>query len=124
METKTCYSDSELKEFKAIVLGKLEIAKNELKVLLSSLKPHEDSKKLGEAAADNLERETNNQLAARQKKFVEQLEGALVRIENKTYGICRETGTLIPKERLIAMPHATLCMAAKLKQDERSYAAA
>ena len=57
-----------------------------------------------------------NQLAARQKKFIENLEAALVRIENKTYGICRETGKLIQKERLLAVPHATLSMEAKLKQ--------
>ena len=63
-----------------------------------------------------MEKEQINQLAARQKKFIENLEAALVRIENKTYGVCRETGKLIQKERLRAVPHATLSMEAKLKQ--------
>ena len=63
-----------------------------------------------------MEKEQINQLAARQKKFIDNLEAALVRIENKTYGICRETGKLIQKERLRAVPHATLSMEAKLKQ--------
>ena len=63
-----------------------------------------------------MEKEQLNQLAARQKKFIDNLEAALVRIENKTYGICRETGKLIQKERLRAVPHATLSMEAKLKQ--------
>ncbi|MNI93990.1 General stress protein 16O [compost metagenome] len=63
-----------------------------------------------------MEKEQINQLAARQKKFIDNLENALVRIENKTYGICRETGKLIQKERLRAVPHATLSMEAKLKQ--------
>jgi RNA polymerase-binding transcription factor DksA len=69
-----------------------------------------------EDGSATLEKESINQLAARQKKFIEQLEAALVRIENKTYGICRETGKLIQKERLRAVPHTTLSMEAKMKQ--------
>ena len=69
-----------------------------------------------EDGSATLEKEQTNQLAARQKKFIDNLEAALVRIENKTYGICRETGKLIQKERLRAVPHATLSMEAKLKQ--------
>ena len=69
-----------------------------------------------EDGSATLEKESINQLAARQKKFIESLEAALIRIENKTYGICRETGKLIQKERLRAVPHATLSMEAKLKQ--------
>lgn len=69
-----------------------------------------------EDGSATLEKESINQLAARQKKFIDNLESALVRIENKTYGICRETGKLIPKERLRAVPHATLSIEAKLKQ--------
>jgi DnaK suppressor protein len=63
------------------------------------------------------EKEQTNQLAARQKKFIEQLEAALMRIQNKTYGICRATGKLIPAERLRAVPHTTMSMEAKLKQN-------
>ena len=63
-----------------------------------------------------LEKEQHSQQAARQRKFIDHLENALIRIENKTYGICRETGKLIQKERLMAVPHATLSMEAKLKQ--------
>jgi len=74
------------------------------------------SSKTLEDGSATLEKESLNQLASRQKKFIDQLEAALIRIENKTYGICRETGKLIPKERLRAVPHTTLSMAAKMKQ--------
>ncbi|WP_026897799.1 TraR/DksA family transcriptional regulator [Daejeonella oryzae] len=121
---KTRYSDSELQEFKDLILEKLRIAKEELGMLTQSLSnPNlngtDDTAgtyKTLEDGSATLEKESINQLAARQKKFIENLEGALVRIENKTYGICRETGKLIPKERLRAVPHATLSMEAKLKQ--------
>lgn len=111
---KTRYSEAELAEFKKIILEKLETANGELAYLRSSLKsPHESSNKLGEAAVSNLEKEELTQLASRQQKFIGSLEAALVRIGNKTYGICHQTNQLIPKERLRAVPHTTLCMGAK-----------
>lgn len=121
---KTRYADSELKEFKDIILEKLRIAKAELGSLTQSLSnPNTNGTddtagtyKTLEDGSATLEKESINQLASRQKKFIENLESALVRIENKTYGVCRETGKLIPKERLRAVPHATLSMEAKLKQ--------
>ncbi|MBC7416541.1 MAG: TraR/DksA C4-type zinc finger protein [Pedobacter sp.] len=122
--TKTRYSDSELQEFKELILNKLTIAKAEFTSLTSSLSsPNangtEDTSgayKTLEDGSATMEKEQINQLAARQKKFIDNLEAALGRIENKTYGICRETGKLIQKERLRAVPHATLSMEAKLKQ--------
>ena len=126
METnaKTRYSDSELQEFKEIILSKLSVAREEFLSLTSSLSsPNkngtEDTSgayKTLEDGSATMEKEQINQLAARQKKFIDNLEAALGRIENKTYGICRETGKLIQKERLRAVPHATLSMEAKLKQ--------
>jgi len=121
---KTRYSDSELREFKDLLLDKLRIAKEELNALASSLSsPNANGTddtagtyKTLEDGSATLEKESINQLAARQKKFIEQLEAALVRIENKTYGVCRETGKLIQKERLRAVPHTTLSMEAKMKQ--------
>ncbi|MBY0245479.1 MAG: TraR/DksA C4-type zinc finger protein [Sphingobacteriaceae bacterium] len=122
--TKTHYSDTDLQEFKTVILGKLSLAKSELSDLVSSLASSNKSDTsdtssaytaLDDGAA-TMEKEQINQLAARQKKFIDNLEAALVRIENKTYGICRETGKLIQKERLLAVPHATLSMEAKLKQ--------
>ena len=121
---KTRYSDSELQEFKDLILDKLRMAKEELNSLTTSLSnPNangtEDTSgayKTLEDGSATMEKEQINQLAARQKKFIDNLEAALVRIENKTYGICRETGKLIQKERLRAVPHATLSMEAKLKQ--------
>src|ERR1700757_2502610 len=122
---KTRYSESDLQEFKGILLDKLRIAKEELNSLATSLSsPNANGTddtagtyKTLEDGSATLEKEQINQLAARQKKFIEQLEAALVRIENKTYGVCRETGKLIPKERLRAVPHTTLSMEAKMKQN-------
>ncbi|MBS1526872.1 MAG: TraR/DksA C4-type zinc finger protein [Bacteroidetes bacterium] len=121
---KTRYSDAELQEFKELILEKLRVAKEELNALAASLStPNANGTddtagtyKTLEDGSATLEKESINQLAARQKKFIEQLDAALVRIENKTYGICRETGKLIQKERLRAVPHTTLSMEAKLKQ--------
>jgi DnaK suppressor protein len=121
---KTRYSDAELQEFKDLILDKIRIAREELNALASSLSnPNlngtDDTAgtyKTLEDGSATLEKEQINQLAARQKKFIEQLEAALVRIENKTYGVCRETGKLIQKERLRAVPHTTLSMEAKMKQ--------
>jgi len=122
---KTRYSDVELQEFKTIILEKIQIAKEELASLTKSLSsPNSNGTddtagtfKTLEDGSATLEKEQINQLAARQKKFIDSLEAALVRIENKTYGICRETGKLIQKERLRAVPHATLSIEAKLKQN-------
>ena len=122
---KTRYSDTELLEFKELITDKLNSAKEELLNLTNSLSsPNKNGTddtagtyKTLEDGSATLEKESLNQLAARQKKFIENLEAALVRIENKTYGICRETGKLIQKERLRAVPHATLSMEAKLKQN-------
>ena len=121
---KTRYSDSELQDFKELIQEKLRMAHEELSSLASSLSnPNANGTddtagtyKTLEDGSATLEKESSNQLAARQKKFIENLEAALIRIENKTYGICRETGKLIQKERLRAVPHATLSMEAKLKQ--------
>ncbi|WP_306549868.1 TraR/DksA C4-type zinc finger protein [Daejeonella sp.] len=121
---KTRYSDAELQEFKNLITDKLRSSREELAALSQSLSnPNMNGTddtagtyKTLEDGSATLEKESINQLAARQRKFIDNLENALVRIENKTYGICRETGKLIPKERLRAVPHATLSMEAKLKQ--------
>jgi DnaK suppressor protein len=121
---KTRYSDAELQEFKELILDKIRVAREELNALASSLSnPNlngtDDTAgtyKTLEDGSATLEKEQINQLAARQKKFIEQLEAALVRIETKSYGICRVTGKLIQKERLRAVPHTTMSMEAKLKQ--------
>ena len=119
--SKERYSDKELKEFKELIDSKLEEARKDLKGLKSSLSHGDDngtddtspSFKIMEDGSTTLSREEVAQLAARQEKFVQHLENALVRIQNKTYGICRVTGKLIPKERLRAVPHATLTIEAK-----------
>jgi len=120
---KTKYSDNELQEFREIIIHKIKAAREELQELagtLSSANANGDEAAIAgktlEDGSATLEKEQTNQLAARQKKFIEQLEAALTRIENKTYGICRTTGKLIPKERLRAVPHTTQSMEAKLKQ--------
>jgi len=121
---KNRYSDEELVEFKKIIEEKLERAKKDYQLLKSTLS-HEDSNdiedtsptfKVLEEGANTLSREHTGRLAQRQLKFISHLEAALVRIENKTYGICRQTGKLISKERLKAVPNATLCIEAKLSQ--------
>jgi DnaK suppressor protein len=121
---KTRYSNAELQEFKSLITDKLRSSREELAALSQSLSnPNmngtDDTSgtyKTLEDGSATLEKESINQLAARQRKFIDNLENALIRIENKTYGICRETGKLIPEERLRAVPHATLSMEAKLKQ--------
>jgi DnaK suppressor protein len=117
---KTRYSDDELIEFKNLINGKINSARAELQTLAGTLinenGSEETAGKTLEDGSATLERESLNQLAVRQKKFIDQLEAALVRIENKTYGICRETGKLIQKERLRVVPHTTLSMEAKQKQ--------
>ncbi len=121
---KTRYNAEELEEFKAIILKKLEKAKKDYD-LYKSLLSHEDTNdiqdtsptfKVLEEGAATLSKEEDGRLAQRQQKFIQHLQGALIRIENKTYGICRETGKLISKERLRAVPHATLSIEAKQNQ--------
>jgi len=124
MAEKKRYSDEELAEFKEIILEKLAKAKADLELLRSTINHKDDNDtndtsptfKVMEEGADVYSKEQAGQLAARQEKFIKHLEAALVRIENKTYGICRETGKLISKERLRAVPHATLSIEAKVKQ--------
>jgi DnaK suppressor protein len=121
-DVKTAYSQEELKEFEEIILQKLAMAKEELSTLKQTLSKKNDSgtdntastSKLLEDGADTLERENLSQLAARQQKFVINLENALIRIKNGTYGICVDTGKLISKERLKAVPHTMHSIEAKL----------
>jgi RNA polymerase-binding transcription factor DksA len=121
---KTRYSDADLLEFKQLILSKLLVAKDEFGKMQRSLQnPNENGDENTsnqyltlDDGASTFEKENLNQLAARQKKFIDNLEAALIRIENKTYGVCRVTGKLIQKERLKAVPHATLSMEAKLNQ--------
>jgi len=122
--TKSRYSDEELDEFKAIILEKLEKARRDLKMLTEAYTNSNEhgtndtspTFKVLEEGYHVLSKEENSRLAARQQKFINSLENALIRIENKTYGICRATGKLISKERLRSVPHATLCIDAKLNQ--------
>jgi len=127
METKrekTRYSDEELKEFREIIEKKLKEAKAGLKLLTEAYTTQNandtndtsPSFKILEEGSQVLSKEENGQLAARQEKFIRDLENALIRIENKTYGICRVTGKLISKERLRSVPHATMSIEAKLNR--------
>ncbi|MDR1525116.1 MAG: TraR/DksA C4-type zinc finger protein [Tannerella sp.] len=121
MSEKTRYSDEELEEFRIIILEKLEKAKRDYEQLRAGVTNSEGNDvsdtsptfKVLEEGATTLSKEESGRLAQRQMKFIQNLQKALVRIENKTYGICRETGKLIPKERLRAVPHATLSIEAK-----------
>lgn len=121
MAEKTCYNDEELAEFKTLILEKLEVAKRDYESMQNSLMNRDNNGvddtsptyKALEEGANTQSKEELAILAARQQKFIKGLEAALVRIENKTYGICRETGKLIPKERLRLVPHATLSIEAK-----------
>ncbi len=123
---KTRYSDEELQEFRQIILKKLEDARAGLKVLTEAYTTQNEndtndtspSFKILEEGSQVLSKEENGQLAARQQKFIRDLENALIRIENKSYGICRATGKLISKERLRSVPHATLSIEAKLNQNK------
>ncbi|MBO8440271.1 MAG: TraR/DksA family transcriptional regulator [bacterium] len=124
MSEKTRYSDAELEEFKVLILQKLEKAQHEYEELKAAISNAEGNDvndtsptfKTLEEGASTLSKESAGLLAQRQMKFIQHLQSALVRIENKTYGICRETGKLIPKERLRAVPHATLSIEAKNKK--------
>ena len=121
MSEQVRYSDEELEEFRQLILAKLESATELYEELCTSLRNSDGNDtadtsptfKTLEEGANVFEREANARLADRQRKFIEHLRAALVRIDNKTYGICRATGKLIPKERLRAVPHATLCVEEK-----------
>lgn len=123
METKLRYTDEELEEFKELILKKLAEAKNDLALFTEAFSNAGENStndtaptfKLLEEGRNVMSKEENSQMATRQMKFIKSLEGALERIDNKSYGICRETGVLIPKERLRAVPHATLSIEAKMK---------
>lgn len=126
VEEKLRYSDEELEAFKALILEKLEVANAEYQDLRKQLRNGDNSDrdtapvfKNMEDGADTLNREELGLRASRLEKFIKGLQGALVRIENKTYGICRATGKLIPKERLRAVPHATLSIEAKENRTTR-----
>lgn len=124
-DTRTRYSDAELKEFKELILKKLAEAQKDYELLKSTLSHKDDhgtddtspTFKLLEDGSDVLSKEETAHLASRQEKFIQNLQNALIRIENKTYGICRATGKLISKERLRSVPHATLAIEAKLEQN-------
>ncbi|MFM7487658.1 MAG: TraR/DksA family transcriptional regulator [Cytophagales bacterium] len=126
-DDKTRYSDEELKEFEVMIKEKLEKAKEEFKILKDTLtRTNEEgtdstsggNTKVLEDGAETAEKENLSQLAARQQKYITNLENALIRIKNRTYGICSVTGKLISKERLIAVPHTTQSIEAKMmKQD-------
>lgn len=123
-DVKVRYSDGDLQEFKEIILNKIEKAEEDLKLLQASYKNGSDNGtddtsptfKSFEEGSDTMAKEANMQLAIRQEKFIRDLKNALIRIENKTYGVCRVTGKLIQKERLKLVPHATLSIEAKRKQ--------
>lgn len=124
MNEKTRYSDEELQEFKEIILAKLAKAQQDYDMLKTNVTNSEGNDtadtsptfKILEEGANTLGKEEAGRLAERQLKFIQHLQAALVRIENKTYGICRVTGKLIPKERLRAVPHATMSVDAKNQQ--------
>ena len=121
---RTHYSEEELAEFRELIVDKLTKARHDMELLTEAYTNSNDNDtmdtsptfKVLEEGYQVMSKEENARLAGRQEKFIQSLENALVRIENKTYGICRETGKLISKERLRSVPHATLSMEAKLKQ--------
>ena len=120
-EERVRYSDNDLAEFKQVILKKLEQARADYELLRANITHSNDNDtqdtsptfKVLEEGATTLSKEETSRLAAHQVKFIRNLEMALVRIENKTYGICKTTGKLIPKERLLRVPHATECIEAK-----------
>lgn len=124
IEDRLRYSDEELEEFKILILDKIEKAENDLTMLkeafVNDLNNGTDDTsptfKAFEEGSETMSKESNSHLAARQEKFIRDLRNALIRIENKTYGICRISGKLIGKERLKAVPHATLSIEAKNNQ--------
>lgn len=126
-DTRTRYSEEELKEFEALIHKKLDKARDEYRILKETLNRNNDegtdatsggNTKVLEDGAETAEKENLSQLAARQQKYIMNLENALVRIKNGTYGICSVTGKLIPKPRLIAVPHTTQSIEAKMMQHD------
>jgi len=121
MAEKTRYQDEELAEFKQIILQKLDKATKDYELFKGAITNTDDNDisdtsptfKGMEEGANVLSKEDTGRLAQRQLQFIKSLQAALVRVDSKTYGVCRETGKLIPKERLKAVPHATLCIDAK-----------
>lgn len=119
---KERYNKTELAEFRQIIMDKLAIARREFEILRNALKQESERGGDGnrslnfEDGAETFEKENMNQLAGRQLKFINSLEGAVVRIENGTYGVCRTTGKLIPAARLRAVPHTTQTIEAKLSE--------
>ncbi len=122
MAEKTRYSDEELVEFRDLILEKIRLAQRDYQQMMDVLTNKEGNGvddtmptyKILEEGSMTQTREELTNMAARQQKFIQELQAALVRIENKTYGVCRVTGKLIPKERLRAVPHATMSIEAKL----------
>lgn len=121
---KTRYTDEELTQFRELIMDKLEKARRDYETLKASITNSESNDtqdtsptfKILEEGASTLSKEESGKLAQRQLKFISHLEAALLRVNNKTYGICRETGKLISKDRLRAVPHATLSIEAKNNQ--------
>ena len=122
---KKRYTDKELERFKNIIIKKIDKAKQDLDLLKSAYMNDSDNGtddtsptfKAFEEGSETMSKEANTQLALRQEKFIRDLKNALIRIENKTYGICRITGKLIKKKRLMVVPHATLSIEAKNMQN-------
>ncbi len=114
-QEKVRYSDAELQEFKELILSKLKQAQENYEQLKDDIMVDESNPtfKMMEEGASTQQKEISSQQVQRQLEFIRKLQGALVRIENKTYGVCRITGKLIPKERLLAVPHTTLSIEGK-----------
>ncbi len=127
MTDRKRYTDEELLEFRTLILEKIELAKREYEQIMDVLRNKsgngvEDTMPTYKILEEGSASQTNEELitmAQRQQKFIQGLQNALLRIENKTYGICRVTGKLIPKERLLAVPHATLSIEAKQMKDRK-----
>ncbi|MBR4935966.1 MAG: TraR/DksA C4-type zinc finger protein [Bacteroidaceae bacterium] len=127
MSEKTRYTDEELEVFKKVIMEKLELAKREYDQMMDVLMNRggngvddtQPTYKILEEGSATQTKEELTTMAVRQQKFIQGLQAALVRIENKTYGVCRVTGKLIPKERLMAVPHATLSIEAKQMKDRK-----
>ena len=122
METKKRYTDEELEEFKQLIEGKLVVARAEFEAMMRSVRGEDSNDvddtmptyKILEEGSSAQTKEDLMRMAARHQKYIQGLEGAMLRIKHKTYGIDRMTGELIPKERLRAVPHATLSVASKM----------
>ena len=122
---KNRYTDKELERFKKLIVQKIDQAKQDLDLLKSAYMNDSDNGtddtsptfKAFEEGSETMSKEANTQLALRQEKFIRDLKNALIRIENKTYGVCRVTGKLIKKKRLMVVPHATLSIEAKNMQN-------